>query len=60
MSQLVAAGLVEAVAYPQRACFEAALLFARTEGILPGAGVLARHPGGDRRGPPSEPRAASA
>jgi tryptophan synthase beta chain len=35
VSQLVAAGLVEAVAYPQRACFEAAVLFASTEGILP-------------------------
>jgi tryptophan synthase beta chain len=35
VSQLVAAGLAEGVAYPQRACFEAAVLFARTEGILP-------------------------
>jgi len=35
VSQLVAAGLVEAVAYPQRACFEAAVLFAGAEGILP-------------------------
>jgi tryptophan synthase beta chain len=35
VSQLVAAGLVEAVAYPQRACFEAAMLFAGAEGILP-------------------------
>jgi tryptophan synthase beta chain len=35
VSQLVAAGLVEGVAYAQRACFEAAVLFARAEGILP-------------------------
>ena len=35
VSQLVASGQAEAVAYPQRACFEAALLFSRTEGILP-------------------------
>ncbi|ADO68895.1 TrpB-like pyridoxal phosphate-dependent enzyme [Stigmatella aurantiaca] len=35
VSQLVASGLAEAVAYPQTACFEAALLFSRAEGILP-------------------------
>jgi tryptophan synthase beta chain len=35
VSQLVAAGLVEGVAYAQRACFDAAVLFARAEGILP-------------------------
>ncbi|HYO59309.1 TrpB-like pyridoxal phosphate-dependent enzyme [Archangium sp.] len=35
VSQLLHAGLMEAVAFPQRACFEAAVLFARTEGILP-------------------------
>jgi tryptophan synthase beta chain len=35
VSQLVAAGLAEGVAFPQRACFEAAVLFARSEGILP-------------------------
>jgi tryptophan synthase beta chain len=35
VSQLVAAGLAEGVAYGQRACFEAAVLFARAEGILP-------------------------
>ena len=28
-------GYVEAVAYPQNPCFEAATLFARTEGIVP-------------------------
>lgn len=28
-------GLFEAVAYPQRACFEAGILFARNEGIVP-------------------------
>jgi tryptophan synthase beta chain len=27
--------LIEAVAYPQRTCFEAAVTFARTEGIIP-------------------------
>ena len=32
---LVKAGLVEAVAYKQNECFEAALRFARTEGIVP-------------------------
>jgi predicted alternative tryptophan synthase beta-subunit len=35
VSQLVYAGLVEAVAYPQRAIFAAATTFARTEGLLP-------------------------
>jgi tryptophan synthase beta chain len=35
VSHLVAAGLVEGVAYPQRACFDAAVLFAGAEGILP-------------------------
>jgi tryptophan synthase beta chain len=35
VSQLVASGLAEGVAYPQRACFEAAVLFSRAEGILP-------------------------
>lgn len=35
VSQLVREGIVEAVAYPQRPVFAAALLFARTEGILP-------------------------
>jgi len=33
--QLVKEGLVRARAYPQTACFEAAVLFARTEGIVP-------------------------
>jgi tryptophan synthase beta chain len=28
-------GLVEAVAYPQTACFDAAVQFARTEGLVP-------------------------
>jgi tryptophan synthase beta chain len=32
---LVKAGLVEAAAYAQNECFEAALRFARTEGIVP-------------------------
>ncbi len=35
VSKLVADGLVEAIAYPQKACFEAAVTFARTEGIIP-------------------------
>lgn len=35
VSQLVASGLVEAVAYRQRECFEAGVLFARAEGIVP-------------------------
>ena len=35
VSQLVHAGVVEARAVPQTACFEAAVLFARSEGIIP-------------------------
>lgn len=35
VSKLVHEGMVEAIAYPQRACFEAAVTFARTEGIIP-------------------------
>ena len=35
VSQLVAAGLVEARALGQLSCFEAAVQFARTEGIIP-------------------------
>jgi tryptophan synthase beta chain len=35
VSQLHHEGLVEAVAVPQRATFEAGLMFARTEGIIP-------------------------
>ena len=35
VSQLRHEGIVDAVAYPQNACFEAALLFARSEGIVP-------------------------
>ncbi len=35
VSQLLKDGLIEAVALPQTGCFEAGLLFARTEGILP-------------------------
>ena len=34
-SQLLRDGLIEAVALQQRECFDAGLLFARTEGILP-------------------------
>src|SRR5512141_1825231 len=35
VSQLYAAGQIEAKAYKQNACFEGALLFARSEGIIP-------------------------
>jgi tryptophan synthase beta chain len=35
LSALYDAGLIQAVAVPQNATFEAALLFTRTEGILP-------------------------
>lgn len=35
VSQLVHAGVVEAKAVPQLACFEAAVLFSRSEGIIP-------------------------
>jgi len=35
VSSLLAAGLIEAVAYDQVDCFEAGVLFGRAEGILP-------------------------
>ncbi|MBT0663199.1 TrpB-like pyridoxal phosphate-dependent enzyme [Geobacter pelophilus] len=35
VSQLVHAGVVEALAVPQNACFEAAVLFSKSEGIIP-------------------------
>ncbi|MBI4328989.1 MAG: TrpB-like pyridoxal phosphate-dependent enzyme [Chloroflexi bacterium] len=35
ISALVEHKFIEGVAYPQRTCFDAAVLFARTEGILP-------------------------
>ncbi|MDO3379108.1 TrpB-like pyridoxal phosphate-dependent enzyme [Geoalkalibacter halelectricus] len=35
VSQLYHEGVIEALAYPQNTCFEAALLFARSEGIVP-------------------------
>ncbi len=35
LCQLVKEGLIKPRAYPQTACFEAAVLFARTEGIIP-------------------------
>jgi tryptophan synthase beta chain len=35
VSQLLAAGQIEARAYPQTPCFEAAVTFARSEGIVP-------------------------
>ncbi len=35
VSQLLKDKLIEAIAHPQKECFEAGILFARTEGILP-------------------------
>jgi tryptophan synthase beta chain len=35
LCQLVDAGIIEAKSYPQLTCFEAAIMFARTEGIIP-------------------------
>ncbi|MHB1376330.1 MAG: TrpB-like pyridoxal phosphate-dependent enzyme [Candidatus Humimicrobiaceae bacterium] len=35
VSLLYHEGLIEAAAYPQNACFEAAMMFARAEGIIP-------------------------
>ena len=35
VSKLLDEGMIEAVALPQRACFEAALTFARAEGVIP-------------------------
>ena len=35
VSRLKEDGLIEAVAYHQMGCFEAGILFARTEGIIP-------------------------
>src|SRR5213082_3331370 len=35
VSKLLDEKLIEAVAYPQRACFEAAVTFSRSEGIIP-------------------------
>ena len=35
VSKLLDEGLIEAAAYPQRACFEAGVTFARSEGIIP-------------------------
>jgi tryptophan synthase beta chain len=35
LSHIHELGLIEAVAKPQRECFEAGVLFARTEGIVP-------------------------
>ena len=47
-----ATGLIEARAVQQLATFEAGVLFARTEGIIPAPGGRARHPRRDRRGDP--------
>jgi tryptophan synthase beta chain len=35
VSRLKQDGLIEAVAYPQMGCFDAAVLFAKSEGIIP-------------------------
>ena len=35
VSHVLSLGLIEAAAYAQKECFEAAILFARTEGIIP-------------------------
>src|SRR5207237_5229909 len=35
VSKLLDEGMIEAVAYPQKACFEAAVTFSRSEGIIP-------------------------
>jgi tryptophan synthase beta chain len=35
VSKLLHEGVIEAVAYAQKPCFEAAVLFSRTEGIIP-------------------------
>jgi tryptophan synthase beta chain len=35
VSMLYNEGIIEAAAYPQNACFEAAMMFARAEGIIP-------------------------
>ena len=35
LSHLYESGDIEAKAYPQNVCFEAAVLFAKTEGIIP-------------------------
>ena len=54
VSQTVLEGLTRAVSLQQLECFEAALLFARTEGIIPAPGIQPRHrPGhpGSRAGP---------
>ena len=50
VSHLYELGFLEARAYAQNTCFEAAVQFARTEGIIPAPGVEPRHPRGDRRG----------
>ena len=50
LSLLVKHGHMDAVAYSQNAVFDAAVQFAHTEGIVPGARVGPRRSGGDRRG----------
>ncbi len=35
VSKLLDEGIIEAAAYPQKACFEAAVTFSRTEGVIP-------------------------
>jgi predicted alternative tryptophan synthase beta-subunit len=50
VSQLYHEGLIEAVAAPQRATFEAGLAFARAKGVIPAPENQPRHPRRNRRG----------
>ena len=47
LSAFFNAGLIDAVAVKQKPTFEAAIQFARTEGIIPAPEIGARHPGRD-------------
>ena len=49
MKQLEDFGLMDAIAVPQTECFEAAVLFARTEGIVPALLQLGARPTRDFR-----------
>ncbi len=51
ISHLLEGGFIEAKAYPQNPVFEAAVQFARTEGIVPAPEIGPRHPRRHRRGP---------
>ena len=50
ISNLVKSGRMEAIAYQQGKTFEAAMIFANTEGKIPAPGDGSRDPGRDRRG----------